>query len=152
LRRSAITAIRLWSLPHARVRLPSHCVRNLKRSRHRTDDGLRPDPMTWAPAAAARRAGVRPPWTRRPLITVSWPATTRDHFPNSHAIGSEQPTSGTTGLSAKNQGQRRQARNCQGYGPSHSRNPVMDARDDVASTNFCNGAQFEPFPELLRGA
>ena len=31
-------------------------------------------------------------------------------------------------------------------------NQVMDARDDVASTNLCNGAQFEPFPELLRGA
>jgi hypothetical protein len=28
----------------------------------------------------------------------------------------------------------------------------MDARDDIASTSFCNGVQFEPFPELLRGA
>ena len=31
-------------------------------------------------------------------------------------------------------------------------NQVMDARDDALSTSFCNGAEFEPFPEVLRGA
>jgi hypothetical protein len=91
----------------------------------------------------------------------------RDHFPNSQAIRSaqisapkstagwalaetDQPNYWAVCLRTKdNAGKRAIAKDTvlliRG-------NQVMDARDDVASTNVCNGAQLEPFPELLRGA
>lgn len=91
----------------------------------------------------------------------------RDHFPNTHAIRSAQISApkSTAGSVLAEADQPDYWAVCLRIKDSAGKrattrdtillirgNQVMDARDDVASTSFCNGAQFEPFPELTRGA
>jgi hypothetical protein len=91
----------------------------------------------------------------------------RDHFPNKHAIRSAQISApkSTAGWAMAEPGVPDYWAVCLRIKENAGKraiskdtvllirgNEVMDARDDIASTSFCNGAQFEPFPELLRGA
>ena len=91
----------------------------------------------------------------------------RDHFPNTHSIRSAQISApkSTVGWALAEAGQPDYWAVCLRIKENGGKraiskdtvllirgNQVMDARDDIASTSFCNGAQFEPFPELLRGA
>ena len=91
----------------------------------------------------------------------------QDHFPNAHAIRSAQISApkSTAGWALAEPGQPDYLGVCLRIRDNAGKrgtfkdtvllirdNQIMDARDDVASTSFCNGVQFEPFPELLRGA
>src|SRR6476661_9440745 len=93
----------------------------------------------------------------------------RDHFPNSHPIRSAQisapkSTAGSALAEAEADQPNYWAVCLRTKDTTGKRtiakdtlllirgNQVMDARDDIASTKFCNGAQFEPFAELQRGA
>ena len=91
----------------------------------------------------------------------------RDHFPNSHPIRSAQISApkSTAGSALAEADQPNYWAVCLRTKDTTGKrtiakdtvllirgNQVMDARDDIASTKFCNGAQFEPFSELQSGA
>jgi hypothetical protein len=93
----------------------------------------------------------------------------RDHFPDSSKIRDAQiaPPRSTAGSALVDAGQidywavclRTKTKGSPGVHAGAKDtvllirgNQVMDAQESTAGTNFCKGALFEPFPELMQGA